>query len=545
MSVKDVIKGIFGAVANEINAVFGYKQTFEQLLDKKDVSRAIRMLENRSKQAEKNLVEYHTKTHKVMSRPTKAIYDKNGHFLRNKEVNRIAIPYPKFINEIALVFIYGRPPLWSNATPNPYAEERKELVEQRNSISNGPQETNEEEPAKVVAVNGTVIDQVANEGAMLDAVERRIDEIDAYSKANDEKYKRLTDTLEECHFNSKLREAKRYAGCEGCSAMLFHTYQNEGEPQLIIHVLAKSKNDDLYTLFDQYGQLLVFARGYTTLNAENKSVSHYDIYTKDFMYYCQNVNGSMWEVEKKPNLVKKIPAIVFIQETEWDGTQSILDRIENAYSRNADSNDNFADPALVATADIVNTLPKQEEESKLYVLKNGGDIKYLERSNANQARQDEIDALDEQAMSKSFTPNITIEALRGISNASGTTLEHIMMLGTIKADMRKETHDEYLTRVGNLMKSIMENVMDVKGGSYKELRINHEFQPPFGDDIASVVERLMRQYGGGGMSRKTLLEKSPLIDDADKEEERITIEEKREDERRKSSAIMDAFSPTM
>lgn len=545
MSLKEKIRGFFSAVTNEVNAAIGYKQTFEELLDSKDVPRAIGMLENRSEQAVQNLIEYNTNTHKVMNRPNKDIYDKNGNFLRDKEVNRIAIPYPKFINEIALVFIYGRPPLWSNGTPNPYAEERKKLVEQRDSISNGPKETNGEEPAKAVAVNGTVIDQIANEGAMLDAVERRIEEIDAYSKSNDEKYKRLTDTLDECHFNSKLREAKRYAGCEGCSALLFHTYQENGEPHMLIYTLAKSKNDDLYTLFDPYGRLIVFARGYTTLNAENKSVSHYDIYTKDFMYFCENVNGSVWKVDKKTNFVKKIPAIVFIQETEWDGTQSILDRIENAYSRNADSNDNFADPALVATSDIINTLPKQEEESKLYVLKNGGDIKYLERSNANQARQDEIDALDDQAMSKSFTPNITIEDLRGISNASGSTLEHIMMLGTIKADKRKETHDEYLSRVGNLMKSIMENVMDRKGGSYEELRLIHVFQPPFGDDIAAVVDRLMRQYGGGGMSRKTLLEKSPLIDDADREEERIRQEEAREDERRKQASIMDAFEPTL
>lgn len=534
MSLKEKIRGFFSTVANEVNAAIGYKQTFEELLDNKDVSRAIGMLENRSEQAVANLTEYNTETHKVMSRPVKAIYDKNGIFLRNKEVNRIAIPYPKFINEIALVFIYGRPPLWSNNTPNPYADERKELMEFLDNANNALQGSEGQ---------STTEDTTSGNAKKEDA-ESRIAEIDAYTKAMDEKYKRLTDMLSECHFNSKLREAKRYAGCEGCSALLFHAYQNDGEPQLLIHTLAKSKNDDIYTLFDQYGRLLVFARGFATINAEKKTVSHYDIYTKDFMYFCQNVNNSSWEVDKKVNRVKKIPAIVFIQETEWDGTQSILDRIENAYSRNADSNDNFADPALVATADIVNTLPKQEEESKLYVLKNGGDIKYLERSNANQARQDEIDALDEQAMSKSFTPNITIEDLRGIANASGTTLEHIMMLGTIKADMRKETHDEYLTRVGNLMKSIMENVLDVKGGSYEELRLKHEFQPPFGDDIATVVDRLMRQYSGGGMSRKTLLEKSPLIDDADREEERIRQEEKREDDRRKQASIIDVFEPT-
>ncbi|MBQ6067944.1 MAG: phage portal protein [Bacteroidales bacterium] len=515
MSFKEKIKGIFGAIANEINAAVGYQQTFTELLDNNDVTRAIGLLEKRSDQAVKNLLEYNTKTHKVMNRPAKAIYDKNGDFIRNKEVNRVAIPYHKFINEIALVFMYGRPVLWSNATPNPRADERRLLQEQL-----GQPEHSEE-------------------------VENTIAEIDAYSEMMDAKFQRLKDQLDDCRFDAHLREAKRYAGCEGCSAMLFHTYQEDGEPRMLIRVLAKSKNDDIYTLFDQYNRLTAFAWGYTTLNADNKSVYHYDIYTKEFVYYCQNVGGSRWEVDKKPNLVKKIPVIVFIQEVEWDGTQSIIERIEDAYSRNADSNDNFADPALVATADIINTLPKQEEESKLYVLKNGGDIKYLERSNANQARQDEIDALDEQAMSKSFTPNITIEDLRGLANASGTTLEHVMMLGTIKADMRKETHDGYLSRTGNLMKAIMGNVLDVKGGSYEELVIHHEFQPPFGDDVAIAVDRLMRQYGGGGMSLQTLLEKSPLIDNADKEMERINKEKSKEDERRKQASLMDVFEPTL
>ena len=483
MPLKDAIKRIFGVVTNEINAAIGYQQTFSELLDNKDIPRAIGMLENRSTKAIENLLLYNTDTHKVMKRPAKAIYDKRGNFIRNKDVNRIAIPYHKFINEIALVFMYGKPVIWNNAS-----QDSAEL---------------------------------------------------------EEKFKRLTDQLGKSHFDAHLREAKRFAGCEGCSAMLFHTYQEDGEAKMLIRVLAKSKNDDIYTLFDQFDRLTVFARGYTTLDAERRSVYHYDVYTKEFIYYCKSVNGGAWEVDRQTNFVKKIPVIVFIQDVEWDGTQTIIDRIEDAYSRNADSNDNFADPALVATSEIANTLPKQEEESKLYVLKNGCDVKYLERQNANQARQDEIDALDEQAMSKSFTPNITIEDLRGLANASGTTLEHVMMLGTIKADMRKESHDNYLSRTSNLMKSIMGNVLDMKSGSYEELHITHKFQPPFGEDVAAVVERLMKQFGQGGMSLQTLLEQSPLIDNAEKEMERINEEKNKEDERRKSASVRDVFEPTL
>ena len=242
MSLKEGVKKVFGRIANEINATIGYKQSFTELLENKDVTRAIGMMEKHSERSEHNLLEYNTETHKVMSRPKKTIYDKNGNFIRNKDVNRIAIPYHKFINEIALVFIYGRPVLWSNATPNPRKDERQQLQ--------------------------ALLDQPEHD----QSVEDTIAEIDLFNERMDDKFSKLVRQLKNSRFDAHLREAKRYAGCEGCSAMLFHTYQEDGVAKMLIRVLAKSKNDDIYTLFDQYDRLMAFAWGYTTLDAKNKSV---------------------------------------------------------------------------------------------------------------------------------------------------------------------------------------------------------------------------------------------------------------------------------
>lgn len=505
------------AVISKINAASEYQQSFVEMLENKNVKGAISMLECHSGTAEQNLLNYNASSHKVMYREKKAIYNKKGDFLRNKDVNRIAIPYQKFINEVALVFLYGRPVIWSNSTPNPRAKERAQLQEQ---LDNAETENRQE-------------------------IENAIKEIDNYSEQLDIKFDKLKKQLADCRFNALIREAKRYAGCEGCSAMLFHTYQEDGEPKMLIRVLAKSKNDDIYTLFDQYNRLTAFAWGYTTLGTGKESIQHYDIYTKDRIYFCKNINGSKWEIDEKPNLVSKIPVIVFQQEVEWDGVQSVIERIEDAYSKNADTNDNFGDPALVATSEIVNTLPKQEEESKLYILKNGGDIKYLERSSTNESRQTEIDALDEQVMSKTFTPNITIEELKGLSNASGTTLRQVMLLATIKADKRKESHDNYLSRISSLMKAIMGNVLDKKSGSYDQLVISHEFQEPFVSDIASVLDSAIKQFNVGALSMQTLLEISHLVPNSEKEMERIKKEQAAEDERRKNNSVMDVFGSAM
>ena len=62
--------------------------------------------------------EYNTRTHDINKRPDKIITDKKGNFLRKEEVWKLPIPYQAYINEIALVFLYGRPIKWTQSSEN-------------------------------------------------------------------------------------------------------------------------------------------------------------------------------------------------------------------------------------------------------------------------------------------------------------------------------------------------------------------------------------------------------------------------------------------
>ena len=53
-----------------------------------------------------------------MERKDRAVLDSKGNFLRWSKRNKIPIPYQKFINEIALVFLYGRPVKWTQLSEN-------------------------------------------------------------------------------------------------------------------------------------------------------------------------------------------------------------------------------------------------------------------------------------------------------------------------------------------------------------------------------------------------------------------------------------------
>ena len=454
--------GLFNIIANDVKAAIGYQQSFTELLEAQDVSRAVSMMKDCSIQAAQNLKEYEISTHKINERQDRAVFDKKGNFLRWSKRWKIPIPYQPFINEIALVFLYGRPVKWFQISEN-----------------------------------------------------------------TDDGFQNYIRLNEEIRFNAVVREAKRAAGAEGISAILYHVYRDSktNEPKLLLNVLSKKTNDDIYFIKDQYRKLTAFAWGYYLTEAGNKTVHHLDVYTADTIYKCKRSNVG-WEVLVRQNPIGKIPVLMFEQEVEHDGTQPMIERTEALTSTDADVNDRFANPAMVATAEILNSLPKAEEEAKLYILKNGGEVKYLTWDQASQSKSNEYDRLDKHILSKSFTPNIDFDNMKTLGNLSAKAIRKVMLLAVIKAEKRKETHDGYMNRHASLMLAILGNVLDYSHKSmYDALQIGHEFQEPFGDDVSDTLNDVLRQFGAGGMSTQTMLELSYLIKDAKKEMELIKQEQ--------------------
>ena len=453
---------LFNTIKNEVKAAIGYQQNFTELLGSQDVSRALNMMHNCSLEAANNLREYEVATHAINERQDRPVYDKKGNFLRWSKRWKIPIPYQPFINEIALVFLYGRPVKWSQL-----------------------------------------------------------------SEGTDTAFQNYLKLMEEIRFNAHVREAKRAAGAEGRAAILYHVYRDpiENKPKLLLNVLSKKNNDDIYIIKDQYKRLTAFAWGYNLTEAGNRTVYHVDIYTRDTVYRAKRENVG-WQVIVAPNPIGKIPVLLFEQEVEHDGTQPMIDRTEALTSTDADVNDRFANPAMVASAEILNSLPKAEEEAKLYILKNGGKIEYLTWDQASQSKANEYERLDKHILSKSFTPNIDFDNMKSLGNLSAKAIRKVMLLAVIKAEKRKETHDGYMNRHASLMLAIMGNVLDYAHKSeYEALQLGHEFQEPFGDDVSETLADVLKQYGAGGLSTQSMLELSYLVKDAKKEMELLKAEQ--------------------
>lgn len=473
--------GLINTISNSIKAAVGYQQSFEELLAAHDVTRAVAMMTSRSEAAMRHLQEYEVSSHKVMSREDRAVYDKKGNFQRWSKRNKLPIAYQKYLNEIALVFLYGRPVKWTQLSEN-----------------------------------------------------------------TDYAYSYYKELMREIRFDSAIREAKRAAGAEGVSAILYHTFRDEetNKPRLLLNVLCKANNDDIYVIKDQYKRLKAFGWGYYLTEQGNRTVHHIDIYTAHSIYRCKR--GAMgWDVELYDNPAGKIPVLLFEQEPEHKDVQPLIEKIEDSESVEADVIERFANPAMVATAEVLNSLPKQEEEAKLFILKNGGQLSYLTWNDASESKRNQFERLDKHILSKSFTPNIDFDNMKSLGNLSAKAIRKVMLLAVIKAERHKEKHDGYMNRHASLMIAIMGNVLDyVHKGEFDRLNLGHEFQEPFGDDVSEMLADISKQFNDGALSRETYVELSYLVKDAHAEMERIKAEQAEQMEQQMAMQRMDAFEPT-
>lgn len=456
---------LFDLFRNYLNTLVGRNQEFEKLLAAKDISAVKEGMSNRMDMAIAALKEYDVASHEIMKREDKIITDKKGNFIRFEPVWKLPIPYQVYINEIALVFLYGRPVKW---------------IQQ--------------------------------------------------SDGTDEAFQKYQEVIEHTHFNSKLRQCKRIAGSETESAMLFRVFRNEkDEPDVQIRVLAKSKGDEIYTRWDQYENLISVAWGYYAKEAQDNIVYHFDIYTPAVIYRCTRKSLG-WEVIQEVNFIGKIPIILFQQDKEWNGAEALIHREELIASRTADTNDYFADPIAIMASELIKNLPEKKEAAKLLITNDAEGVdkaaKYLTWDNAPQSKKDEVEWLQDQILNKTFTPKISLDTLKSLGNLSAKAMRTVMMLAEVKAAKHKEVHDELLDRTASLILAIVGNVLDVRLKSQCEtLKIGHEFQEPFGDDIVESIENIIKSIDGGILSTESGVEMNPIVKDKKLEMERLKAEE--------------------
>lgn len=431
----DYIKDIINQFRNKTLNAQGIEGDLYRLLQKRDVSAALNLFQNREDEVDNAIAEYNPQTHRVMKRPNKQRKNDRPYITEKLPRNR-----QKYINEVELFFLFGSPLRWTK----------------------------------------------------LDG--------------DDEAYKMFLNFIRDSRFDAKMRQIKRLAGAETECAKLYHLYREGDEIGIKTVVLARSTGYDIRPLFNQYGDLVSFAYGFKTKGADNKTVQHWEIETRDNIFEC--VQGELeWSVSARPNPTGRINVIYYRQPKAWDGVEPRLEREEMLDSKVGDTNNYFADPVAKASADVIQSLASPETTGKLIQLNGTNSVfDYVNPPQSSELRQSEQENLEKSILFDTFTPDFSFENMRGFGSVSGAAIKNAMILGFLKADNRKEIYSELIDRDKNLIKSILAYQHPDKAKAFEELQIQFDYTEPFAEDDQSEKDFVIRAYSAGLVTLETAVQ---------------------------------------
>jgi SPP1 family phage portal protein len=304
--------------------------------------------------------------------------------------------------------------------------------------------------------------------------------------------------------------------------------------KLSVKLLANSLGDHLYPVFDDYGNMIAFGRGYKVKNELGNDVQHFDLYTDATIYYTRN--DGVWQSQNEAQLyvdgitgIKnpfgKIPVIYYCQpKTEWDEVQDLIDRLEKKISNHADTNDYFDSPIALFKGKMLGLANSKGESGKAFEMENDADFGYATWDTLPESMKMELERLYEDIFKFTSTPDISFDKMSSLGVFSGIAIKMFFVDAHLKAMRKAILFGEGLQRRFNFLKVAI-NV--ISSGAFKsaislEIKPKFEFFMPAND--GETIDNLVKLVTNGLISLETAVGINPYVTDAVEELKRINTE---------------------
>ncbi len=301
--------------------------------------------------------------------------------------------------------------------------------------------------------------------------------------------------------------------------------------QLKMKVLSPALKDKLYPLFDEYGDMVAFARGYELKDEKGKSVEHFDVYTAEMTYKYVNLKEG-WRIDetainggKIPNLVEKIPLVYYPQKKpEWAKVQGMIARIEKLLSNHSEMNDYFGEPILAIFGELIQAIGKGES-GKIMQLSENAKASFLALESPPESIKMEVENLEKFIYAMSQTPNIAFSEMKSLGDLSGVALELMFLDAHLAARAKEETFGVGIQRRVNLLKAFIGNVLNVGlSEAASSVMFKPVFTPYMPKNLKEAIEAISTAVMGRILSKETgseKLEDIGFIPDAAQEKDRL------------------------
>lgn len=279
--------------------------------------------------------------------------------------------------------------------------------------------------------------------------------------------------------------------------------------------------DELYPLFDEYGDMIAMSVGYTR-KIGKKSVAFFDAYTAEKHIKYSNEGGDWAEVENEDITVGKIPCIYIYRPTPiWEDTSKTVYEIEWALSRNGNYLRKNSKPLFVVFADEEVRYNQEGNEKKEFkaVLQfpKGSTAGYVTWEQAVENLKFYINELRSQFFTQLQLPDWSYEKMSQQA-LSGESRKQLFI------DAQMKVHDESgrllegFDREINVVKAFLKTALpDSYHADIDALKVETKITAFSITDTKETVDMLMVANGGAPiMSQRESIEEFGHSTDVDK-----------------------------
>ena len=280
--------------------------------------------------------------------------------------------------------------------------------------------------------------------------------------------------------------------------------------------------DDLYPMFDEYGDMVAMSIGYTR-KIGKKNVQYLDTYTATKHIKYSDAGGEWSEVENEDiTKVGKIPCIYMYRPTPiWEDTSKTVYEIEWALSRNGNYLRKNSKPIFVVLADEViqfgDEKPEKEEFKAVMQYPKGSTAQYVTWQQAIENLKFYVSELRSMFFTQLQLPDWSYEKMSQQA-LSGESRKQLFIDAQMKVNDESGRLLEGFDREINVIKAFLKVALPERYHSdIDALKIETRITPFSITDTKETVDMLMSANGGEPiMSQRESIEEFGHSDDVDK-----------------------------
>ena len=317
-----------------------------------------------------------------------------------------------------------------------------------------------------------------------------------------------------------------FAGCE-VMTLWFAVESPNSQYGFNSHLKLRCRNfspmigDDLYPLFDEYGDMIAMSVGYSR-KVGRKTVRFFDAYTADRHIKWSDANGQWEEVENENITLLKIPCIYAWRPMPiWEDTSKTVYEIEWSLSRNGNYLRDNSKPLFVVFADeAINygdeKSPNKEFRSVMQYPK-GSTAQYVTWQQAVENLKFYVEQLRSMFFTQLQLPDWSYEKMSQQA-LSGESRKQMFIDAQLKVKDESGRLIEFFDREMNVIKAFLKIMLgNAYAADIDSLKVDMVITPFTITDEKDTITNLITANGGEPIiSQRESIEMYGHSDDVDK-----------------------------